>query len=75
MADWSQKDLKYGQVVAVALDSQGDVIVFHRGERPWDGSTFINNQLRDTKTPISQPTLIHLQKDSGHIIDKWGDNL
>lgn len=74
LSEWSQKELKYGQVVAVALDSKGDVVVFHRGERTWDGSTFIGNKLRDTKTTISQPTLIHLNKDSGKIMDKWGEN-
>ncbi|XP_064111152.1 peptidyl-glycine alpha-amidating monooxygenase B-like isoform X2 [Macrobrachium nipponense] len=74
LSEWSQKELKYGQVVAVALDSKGDVVVFHRGERAWDGSTFIGNKLRDTKTTISQPTLIHLNKDSGQIMDRWGEN-
>ncbi|XP_068214984.1 peptidyl-glycine alpha-amidating monooxygenase B-like isoform X3 [Palaemon carinicauda] len=74
LSEWSQKDLKYGQVVAVALDSKGDVVVFHRGERTWDGSTFIGNKLRDIKTAIPQPTLIHLNKDSGQIMDRWGEN-
>lgn len=74
LSDWSQNDLKYGQVVAVALDSAGDVVVFHRGERTWDGSTFIGNKLRNLQTSISQPTLIHLKKDSGEILDRWGED-
>lgn len=66
--------MEYGQVVAVALDSHGDVVVFHRGERSWDGSTFIGNDLRDKTNAISQPTLIHLNKDTGQILHKWGEN-
>ncbi|XP_063589457.1 peptidyl-glycine alpha-amidating monooxygenase A-like isoform X2 [Penaeus indicus] len=73
--NWGPKDIVYGQVVAVALDSKGDVVVFHRGERRWDGSTFIQNTLRDKKHPITQPTLLHLHKENGQIIDKWGENL
>lgn len=71
---WGQKEVEYGQVVAVALDSHGDVVVFHRGERSWDGSTFIGNDLRDKDNAISQPTLIHLNKDTGQILHKWGEN-
>ncbi|XP_045113958.1 peptidyl-glycine alpha-amidating monooxygenase B-like isoform X5 [Portunus trituberculatus] len=73
-SDWGQEEVQYGQVVAVALDSAGDVVVFHRGERSWDGSTFKGNILRDTSKPIKSPTLLHLRKDTGHIIDKWGEN-
>ncbi|XP_037781431.1 peptidyl-glycine alpha-amidating monooxygenase A-like isoform X4 [Penaeus monodon] len=72
--NWGQKEIVYGQVVAVALDSKGDVVVFHRGERRWDGSTFIQNTLRDQEHPITQPTLLHLHKENGQIIDKWGEN-
>ncbi|KAK7072789.1 hypothetical protein SK128_007896, partial [Halocaridina rubra] len=72
---WKQRDLKYGQVTAVALDSKGDVVVFHRGSRSWDGSTFVGNKLRDSKNAISQPTLIHLKGDSGEILHRWGENI
>ncbi|XP_042891754.1 peptidylglycine alpha-amidating monooxygenase-like isoform X3 [Penaeus japonicus] len=74
LPNWGQKEITYGQVVAVALDSKGDVVVFHRGERRWDGSTFIQDTLRDQEHPITQPTLLHLHKDNGQIIDKWGEN-
>lgn len=73
--NWGQKEIVYGQVVAVALDSKGDVLVFHRGERRWDGSTFIQDTLRDQEHPITQPALLHLHKENGQIIDKWGENL
>lgn len=72
--NWGQKEIVYGQVVAVALDSKGDVLVFHRGERRWDGSTFIQDTLRDQEHPITQPALLHLHKENGQIIDKWGEN-
>lgn len=72
-SDWGQEEVPYGQVVAVALDSAGDVVVFHRGEKSWDGATFRSNTLRDTTDPIKSPTLLHLRKDTGHIINKWGE--
>ncbi|XP_050701944.1 peptidyl-glycine alpha-amidating monooxygenase B-like isoform X1 [Eriocheir sinensis] len=75
LASWGQKEVPYGQVVAVALDSDGDVVVFHRGEHAWDGSTFTaGNVLRNKKDVITQPTLLHLKKDTGEILHKWGEN-
>ncbi|KAG0719757.1 Peptidyl-glycine alpha-amidating monooxygenase [Chionoecetes opilio] len=73
VGEWGQQEVKYGQVVAVALDSAGDVVVFHRGERSWDGSTFTGNTLRDKTNPIVTPTLLHLSKDTGHIMHRWGE--
>nr|XP_053650445.1 peptidyl-glycine alpha-amidating monooxygenase A-like isoform X1 [Cherax quadricarinatus]XP_053650446.1 peptidyl-glycine alpha-amidating monooxygenase A-like isoform X1 [Cherax quadricarinatus] len=72
--NWGQKEVRYGQVVAVGIDTHGDVLVFHRGERSWDGSTFIGNNLRDKVNPITQHTLLLLSKDAGSILHKWGDN-
>ncbi|XP_076055951.1 peptidyl-glycine alpha-amidating monooxygenase B-like isoform X2 [Oratosquilla oratoria] len=71
---WDPKNLKLGQVVAVALDSQNDVLVFHRGKRVWDGSTFIGNTLRNQEHPIEEATLIHLQRNTGEVLHKWGAN-
>ncbi|XP_045597192.2 peptidyl-glycine alpha-amidating monooxygenase B isoform X2 [Procambarus clarkii] len=71
--NWGQKEVKYGQVVAVAIDSHGDVLVFHRGERSWDGSTFVGDKLRDTKNAIAQATLLHLNKNNGQILHEWGE--
>ncbi|KAK4321848.1 hypothetical protein Pmani_007385 [Petrolisthes manimaculis] len=64
----------FGQVTAVSLDSAGDVVIFHRGERSWDGSTFRGNRLRDPKLPITRPAIIHMAKDTGRILHKWGEN-
>ncbi|KAG7168660.1 Peptidyl-glycine alpha-amidating monooxygenase-like [Homarus americanus] len=72
--NWGQKEVKYGQVVAVALDSHGDVVVFHRGNQTWDGSTFVGNTLKNKKKTIAEPALLHLDKDTGHILHKWGEN-
>jgi hypothetical protein len=37
---WPAEDLKLGQVAGVDIDSRGNVHVFHRGSRVWDGSSF-----------------------------------
>ncbi|CAL4061158.1 unnamed protein product, partial [Meganyctiphanes norvegica] len=74
VSNWGPKDIQFGQVVAVATDSKGDVIVFHRGERQWDGAAFVGDSLRDTSNPIQQSTLLHLNKETGQIKDQWGEN-
>lgn len=33
--NWPQNNLKLGQVAGVAVDNNGDVLVFHRGDRAW----------------------------------------
>lgn len=65
----------FGQVTAVSLDSAGDVVVFHRGEKSWDGSTFTGNRLREPKLPITRPPILHMAKDTGRVLHKWGENL
>lgn len=68
--------MPYGQVVAVALDSEGDVVVFHRGEQSWDGSSFTDgNVLRNKQNVIKRPALLHLKKDTGELLHKWGEKL
>ena len=31
---------KFGQLSSVAFDTYGNVVVFHRGDRTWNGFTF-----------------------------------
>jgi peptidylamidoglycolate lyase len=55
-----------GQVSGVALDSQGDVLVFHRADHPWLAAP-------DTVI-ISQPTLLRLDAATGAIVTSLGAN-
>ncbi len=53
-----------GQVSGVAVDSQGDVLVFHRADHPWLASP-------DTVI-ITQPTLLRLDPATGAILTSFG---
>jgi peptidylamidoglycolate lyase len=53
-----------GQVSGVAVDSQGDVLVFHRADHPWLANP-------DTVI-ISQPTLLRLDPATGAILTSFG---
>jgi DNA-binding beta-propeller fold protein YncE len=55
-----------GQVSGVAIDSHGDVLVFHRADHPWLASA-------DTVV-ITQPTLLRLDAATGTIQETFGDN-
>jgi len=65
------------QPSAVALDSKGNVIVFHRANRAWDARTFdYNNVLVAGKEGlITQNTLMMLDSSDGHLIQETGANL
>jgi DNA-binding beta-propeller fold protein YncE len=54
-----------GQVSGVALDSHGDVLVFHRADHPWLANP-------DTVI-ITQPTLLRLDPRSGEILASFGE--
>ena len=65
-----------GQVASVAVDSAGNVVLFHRADRAFDGSTFdLNNVLNQKETPITTPTLLHLDRVTGQVMHAWGDSL
>jgi peptidylamidoglycolate lyase len=53
-----------GQVSGVALDSHGDVFVFHRADHPWLAA-------RDTVV-ISEPAILKLDAQSGRILAELG---
>jgi len=35
VSDWPEADLQLGQVSGLALNSKGDLIIFHRGDHKW----------------------------------------
>ena len=54
-----------GQVSGVDVDSRGDVFVFHRAERVWEGEEI-------ALEPIPSLTLLILDAESGALLDSWG---
>jgi len=57
------------------MDPNGNVAIFHRGNRIWGSTTFDNgNKFDPNNGPIAQNTIILLDK-SGKIISEWGKNM
>nr|XP_006822280.1 PREDICTED: peptidyl-glycine alpha-amidating monooxygenase-like [Saccoglossus kowalevskii] len=76
--DWlTLSDMTLGQVSAVDLDKNGDVVIFHRKDRIWDATTFdANNNFQFAADgPIIGNTVITIDKKTGKIKHQWGSNL
>jgi peptidylamidoglycolate lyase len=58
-------ELVLGQVAGVDVASNGNVFVFHRAERVWNGEEI---ELEF----IASPTILVLDSKSGEVIEKWG---
>jgi len=67
VSDWPQlpDGMVLGQVAGVDVDSAGNVFVFHRAERVWNGED-IKLEL------IASPTILVLNSETGELIDEWG---
>lgn len=74
---WPIKSRKLGSVSAVSFDNNGNVVVFHRGDHIWDGSTFNFNNIyipRD-KGAIAENTIIAFNRKTGEIAYEWGSGI
>jgi peptidylamidoglycolate lyase len=54
-----------GQVTGIDIDSNGDVFVFHRAERIWEGEEIELEY-------IASPTILVLDSETGGAIAQWG---
>ncbi|KAG8179563.1 hypothetical protein JTE90_016133 [Oedothorax gibbosus] len=64
------------QVSAVSVDGDGNLHIFHRGDRIWDKNTFDeNNRLVDTSLgPIPNDTILVIDITNGKTLYSWGSN-
>lgn len=76
MNDWPDASVKLGQVSGVALDNEGQLLVFHRASNVWDANTFTNRDVYQGigEPPIPHPTVL-VFNDTGELVDMWGQNL
>ncbi|XP_024935487.1 peptidyl-alpha-hydroxyglycine alpha-amidating lyase 1 isoform X2 [Cephus cinctus] len=73
-SNWAS-DMKVGQISAVSIDPDGNIAVFHRGDRIWGSYTFDNENKFDRRYgPIQQNTIVLLDKTGKEIL-KWGSNM
>lgn len=76
--NWPSSNLNLGQVAGVAVEKDGNVLVFHRGDRTWGQGTFdyYNNHLshaEQAKGPIRANTILRLNQN-GTVIHQLGAN-
>ncbi len=69
--DWPKlpKGFKLGNPTGVGVNSQGNLIVFHRADRTWPLLGSMSNDL------IQSETILKLDTKSGSLLDAWGANL
>jgi peptidylamidoglycolate lyase len=77
IVSWPDATKKLGQLSAVSLDADGNIVIFHRGDRVWDSNTFLTNNVYNQRAmgPIIQPTVVVFNASSGLVVDEWGHSM
>lgn len=63
------KDFKLGNPTGISIDTNQNIVVFHRADREWSLFGSMPNK------PIESKTILIIDKYSGKLINSWGDNL
>jgi len=63
------KDFKLGNPTGIGIDTNQNIIVFHRADREWSLFGSIPDE------PIISKTILVIDKERGKLLDSWGDNL
>lgn len=63
------KDLKLGNPTGISIDTNQNIVVFHRANREWS----LFGAMPDSS--IKRKTILIINKDNGKLINSWGDNL
>ncbi|XP_007572806.2 peptidyl-glycine alpha-amidating monooxygenase-like [Poecilia formosa] len=74
---WPQSSLQLGQVSGLALDSDSNLVIFHRGDHHWGADSF-NSQARYQQRslgPIQQSTILVVDPANGRILKASGRNM
>ncbi|KAM8873148.1 peptidyl-glycine alpha-amidating monooxygenase B isoform 3-T3 [Synchiropus picturatus] len=74
---WPQSSLQLGQVSGLALDSDSNLVIFHRGEHEWGPNSFNNDAryMQKSLGPIQQSTILVVNPDDGSLLKASGRNL
>uniref|UniRef100_A0AAY4BZV3 Peptidylglycine alpha-amidating monooxygenase n=1 Tax=Denticeps clupeoides TaxID=299321 RepID=A0AAY4BZV3_9TELE len=69
VADWPEVPLQLGQVSGLALDSDGNLIIFHRGDHRWGLNSFdIQGRYQQRSFgPIQQSTILVVDPNKGSV--------
>ncbi|GAA6227220.1 peptidyl-glycine alpha-amidating monooxygenase isoform X3 [Lates japonicus] len=77
MLTWPQSSLQLGQVSGLAIDSDSNLVIFHRGDHHWGANSF-NSQARYQQRslgPIQQSTILVVDPAIGNILKASGRNM
>jgi hypothetical protein len=77
VTNWPDAAVKLGQASGVDFDTEGNVVVFHRGDRVWDGQTFDqrDNYRQKDLGPIKSDTVLIIHPKTGKILHQWGRDM
>ncbi|KAJ3604864.1 hypothetical protein NHX12_026916 [Muraenolepis orangiensis] len=73
---WPEVKLQLGQVSGLALDSDGNLVIFHRGDHHWGVNSFDNKARYQQRSigPIQQSTILVVDPVKGDILKASGRN-
>ncbi|GEO09250.1 peptidyl-alpha-hydroxyglycine alpha-amidating lyase family protein [Segetibacter aerophilus] len=63
------EDIKLGNPTGIGIDTNQNIVVFHRADRKWP---LIGEM---PATPIQSKTILIISKSTGTLLNSWGDNL
>ena len=63
------KELTLGNPTGISIDTNQNIVVFHRADREWS----LLSSMPDK--PIQSKTILIINKDNGKLINSWGSNL
>ncbi|XP_036451012.1 peptidyl-glycine alpha-amidating monooxygenase isoform X2 [Colossoma macropomum] len=74
---WPEVELQLGQVSGLALDSDDNLVIFHRGDHRWGVNSFDNSALYQQKSlgPIQQSTILVVDPVKGNVLKASGRNM
>ncbi|XP_044518512.1 peptidyl-glycine alpha-amidating monooxygenase [Gracilinanus agilis] len=75
--DWPGVYLLPGQVSGVALDSNSNLVIFHRGDHVWDGNSFDSKFVYQQRGlgPIEEDTILVINPNNAAVLQSTGKNL
>uniref|UniRef100_A0A3Q3G8K6 Peptidylglycine alpha-amidating monooxygenase n=1 Tax=Labrus bergylta TaxID=56723 RepID=A0A3Q3G8K6_9LABR len=77
VSSWPQSSLQLGQVSGLALDSDSNLVIFHRGDHTWGANSFSSQAQYQQRSlgPIQQSTILVVDPSEGGILKASGRNM
>ncbi|KAM6902478.1 peptidyl-glycine alpha-amidating monooxygenase B [Xenentodon cancila] len=74
---WPQSPLQLGQVTGLAVDSDSNLVIFHRGDHRWGADSFNSYDQYQHKSlgPIQQSTILVVDPATARILKASGRNM